>query len=81
MSEPRTQAGRDLLEGLHNHAGHDHLCEWSPLPGILAIEAEALPSVEELARALHLAWHHRDGTCSGDPDLAAAILAALRDKP
>ena len=87
---PRTQAGRDLLA--------DFARQW-PDPvyptvddvadTIAAIEAEALPSVEQLAQAL-AEWWSNDGSMPGTGSWeaaggwstdAAAILAALPPEP
>ena len=80
MTEPRTQAGRDLL-ALHANCQPMTACTMhGDLPAaILAIEAEALPSVERLARALRKADPKTEGgyylvTVEG-------LHAALRDEP
>ena len=88
MSEPRTQAGRNLLSNhwLTNPYGE---AREGMRHAILAIETEALPSVERLATAL-CSTHHlvptdgheltSDAVDREHGPQARAILAALRDE-
>ncbi len=90
MSEPRTQAGRNLLSNhwLTNPYGE---AREGMRHAILAVETEALPSVERLAAALHLEAQRGDSECIHLSDgksewaeceeKAAFVLAALRDEP
>ena len=92
MTEPRTPTGRDYAawEATDDASALDRLNErlgphWELIDVICAIEAEALPSAEQLARALDLAgmWYDlttNESICRGDLDeVAAAILAALAE--
>ncbi len=87
MTEPRTQAGRDLLARIQNLNGRSF--PLARAEDILAIEAEALPSVERLARALHAARYgpllpgqmHWETVICDCLEVAPAILAELRDEP
>lgn len=99
MKEPRTQAGLRAAHAVlilsDNFAGtHRKMLALAEIDPV-AIEAEALPSVERLARALddtlpRMAFHKYGQFYNDDPDfdveayylrVAAAILAGLREKP
>ena len=82
MTKPRTPTGRALLAGIMGVLSAEARQTW--VDAILAIEAEALPSVEQLAAAVP------ERLPTGNPDVdrlraawnegRAAILAALRDE-
>jgi len=72
---PRTATGRFMVE----EAAEDNpeFQDWL-IESVLAIEDQSLPTVEQLVRAWHRAFHsYRDEPCEYDQQWAERILAAL----
>ncbi len=86
MTAPRTEAGRQAFYTDWDHVDHFRVGR-AVRTAILAIEAEAMPTVDQLARAILVAALEYDRRPTNDgfewygsaDEMAEGILSALRE--